>query len=757
MSANRATDDPAASATPPRPGTSAVRRRAIAAGIALVVLIIAADAYEAWEDYRTSLEDNERIELALGRVLSEQASRMVQEVDIVLSDFAAWRATPEGRSADEQLLREHLHADVGPLPFVYSATLAGADGRVLATTENESTPNRRLAPGEDFTVPKRALKSALYIGETFIGKHDGARTFALSRRVDDPNTAFEGVVVARVAFEYLTGFYAGVNATPDTSIRLLRDDGTVLAQYPALNSPAANDPYVSRHYGGSAPLAERIRYSTSNGERQVATLRVVEGYPIVVEVARPLASVLRPWVRNELESAARTLTLVIIAGALLLSLQSALRRHDRMESERRRLEQQLQNSHRLEALGFLAASVAHDFNNVLSAIVGYGELAAKSLQADTPERGNMDRLLEAAERARLLVRRVLTFNPRRRLTYEPIAIRNIIAEVAQQIQAAAPSSVAVQVNGLQTPATTLGDATEIHQVVMNLCTNAVHAMPAGGTLGIDVSLVEVREDRQLTIGELHPGAWIRLCIADTGGGLTKEQAAAIFEPFYTTRGSSAQLDYPDLAKRQLLARPVHGASQSFSDGTNAEVSKQPEHGTGIGLTVVRNIMGRMQGALDVDSEVGVGTRMTAYWPSVVAAPPSDVSIDTLPPGRGETVLIVDDAPELVALAEEQLASLGYEPVGFTAARAALGAVRRTPHRFDAVITDERMQSLRGCDLAKLIHSIDPRVPVILVTAFRDADLDERAKDAGIAEILDKPLHGQSLSAALRRQLGAAPI
>jgi len=695
-------------------GTSAVRRWVIAAGIVLVVLIIAADTYEAWEDYRTALEDNERIQLALGRVLSEQASRMVQEVDVVLSDFAAWRATPEGRSADEQAIREHLRTDVGPLPFVYSATLAGADGRVLATTENESTTSQRLAPGEGFTVPEPALKSTLYIGQTFIGKHDGARTFALSRRVDDSSATFEGVAVARVAFEYLTGFYAGVNATPDTSIRLLRDDGTVLAQYPALNSPAPNDPYVSQHYGGAAPLAERVRYSTSNGEKQVATLRVVEGYPIVVEVARPLTSVLQPWVRNELESAARTLTLVVIAGVLLLALQSALRRHDRMETERRRLEQELQNAHRLEALGFLAASVAHDFNNVLSAIVGYGELASKSLHADAPERANIDRLLEATERARLLVRRVLTFNPRRRLTYEPIAVHSVIAEVAQQIRASAPSSIAIQVSGLQTPATTLGDATEIHQVAMNLCTNAVHAMPSGGTLGMDVSLVEVQEDRQLTIGELHPGAWIRLCITDTGSGLTKEQTAAIFEPFYTTR--------------------------------------QPEHGTGIGLTVVRNILGRMQGALDVDSESGVGTRMTAYWPSVVAAPSTDVSTDTLPPGRGETVLIVDDAPELVALAEEQLASLGYEPVGFTVPQAALGAVRRAPDRFDAVITDERMQSLRGCDLAKLIHSIDPRVPVILVTAFRDADLDERAKDAGIAEILDKPVHGQSLSAALRRHV-----
>jgi signal transduction histidine kinase/ActR/RegA family two-component response regulator len=696
---------------------SALRRWAIAAGIVLVVLIVAADTYEAWEDYGNALEQNERIQLALGRVLSEQAARMVQEVDVVLSDFSAWRASPEGRVADQQAIRERLRSDVGRLPFVYSATLAGADGRVLATTENESTSSRRLAPGEGFTVPEPALKSALYIGQTFIGKHDGARTFALSRRIDDSNTAFEGVVVARVAFEYLTGFYAGVNATPDTSIRLLRDDGTVLAQYPPGNGPIPDDLYVRQVYAGAPPLTERVRYSTSNGQKQVATLRTVEGYPIVIEVARPLNSVLRPWVRSELESAARTLTLVIIAGVLLLALQSALRRHDRMENERRRLEQELQNAYRLEALGFLAASVAHDFNNVLSAIVGYGELASKALPPDAPERGNMDRLLGAAERARLLVRRVLTFNPRRSLTYEPIPIHNVIAEVAQQIEAAAPSSVTVQVSGLQTPATILGDATEIHQVVMNLCTNAVHAMPAGGTLNIDISSVEVQEERQLTIGELHPGAWIRLCIADTGSGLTQEQTAVVFEPFYTTR--------------------------------------QPEQGTGIGLTVVRNILARMHGALDVDSEVGIGTRMTAYWPSVVAAPPADVSTDALPPGRGETILIVDDDPDLVALAEEQLASLGYEPVGFTLARAALAAVRRSPNRFDAVVTDERMQSLRGCELAELIHKINPRVPVILVTAFRDAELDERAKVADIAEILDKPLHGQALSAALRRHIAAA--
>jgi CheY-like chemotaxis protein len=191
-------------------------------------------------------------------------------------------------------------------------------------------------------------------------------------------------------------------------------------------------------------------------------------------------------------------------------------------------------------------------------------------------------------------------------------------------------------------------------------------------------------------------------------------------------------------------------------------TRQPGQGTGIGLTVVRNIVSRMHGALDVQSHIGSAengldplgsvTRISAYWPAIAPETEPSVSQKELPrTGHGETVMVVDDKPELVMLAEEVLASLGYEPVGFIGARAALGAFRRNPRRFDAILTDERMQSLRGCDLAKMIREIDPTVPVILLTGYRDADIDVRAKEAGIVAILDKPLHVQTLSVALRHQ------
>jgi DNA-binding NtrC family response regulator len=168
------------------------------------------------------------------------------------------------------------------------------------------------------------------------------------------------------------------------------------------------------------------------------------------------------------------------------------------------------------------------------------------------------------------------------------------------------------------------------------------------------------------------------------------------------------------------------------------------------MTVVRNIIMRMNGALDVESRLGSGTRMSIYWPRI--STPDAVPRQTHREGGGETILVVDDEAELVTLAEEVLASFGYEPVGFSDANAALEAFRRDPRRFDAVLTDERMQPLRGLDLVQLIHEIRAEIPVILMTGHRDAEFDARAKQVGIAEILDKPLRTATLHAALTRQL-----
>jgi len=697
----------------PVAATTALRRWVTVAGLALIVLIVAADSYEAWQDYRTAVRDNERTQLMLSRVLAEQTARMVQEVDVLLAGFAEWRLSAEGAAADEKAMRARLHGEIAGLPFVHSATVAGPDGRVLATTSDEPIANRSIEKRPAFSALAQAGDNALYIGRPFVGSRDRARTFALGRRISDADGGFGGVVVARLSYDYLARFYAAVNVSSGTSIRLAREDGVTLAQYPGVDLPVADDREVRGAYAGGTAVREQVHYAPSDHGTRVEVFNEVEGYPIVVEVTRPLSDVLQPWIRQELASAARTLTLALLAGLLLVALRIALARYERMELERRRLEQALANAQRVEALGFLAAAVAHDFNNVLTAIVGYAELARNSVVAGSPRLVHLERLLAAAERARQLVRRVLTFDARRSLAYQPLAIEPVVVEVVQQIQSTLPEAVTLHFQGLERPATVLGDPTEVHQVVMNLCTNAVHAMPGGGTLEIRLELAEVEAERELTIGRLLPGRWVRVVISDTGIGLTEGQQRKVFEPFYTTR--------------------------------------HPGHGTGIGLTVVRNVIASTQGALEVESRPGSGTRMSVYWRSIEqdqAAMPEPAEFA----GAGQAILLVDDEAELVAVAEEVLASLGYEPVGFADPHAALEAFRASPDRFSAVLTDERMPTLRGIDLATRIHRIEPRLPVILMTGHRTAGLDRLAREAGIVEVLDKPLHVVTLRAALARQL-----
>jgi len=323
---------------------------------------------------------------------------------------------------------------------------------------------------------------------------------------------------------------------------------------------------------------------------------------------------------------------------------------------------------------------------------------------------NVDRLLSATERARLLVRRVLTFDPNRSLSYVPVAVGPVVAEVLQQIQATLPQSVSLQASGLVLPATILGDATEVYQIIMNLCSNAVRAMPSGGVLQLKLEAVEITEPRDMTLGAVRPGPWIRLAVGDQGSGMSKAELKLAFDRFYTTRPA--------------------------------------DQGTGIGLTVVRNIILRMQGALAVDSQVGSGTTMSVYWPSIAAgAQTSQVGRSA---GRGESILILDDEVELVALAEDLLASLGYEPVGFADAQAALACLRRDPGRYQAVLTDERMPNLRGTEFARRVHAIAPTMPVVLMTGHRNTEIEVRAREAGIVEILDKPLRLLTLQAALER-------
>jgi signal transduction histidine kinase/CheY-like chemotaxis protein len=683
-----------------------LQRWVTSAGLLLIVLLVAADSYEAWLDYHTAIRSAEDTQMAIARATAEQTARMVQEIDVALADQAQrWGVvdvTPEARAAAQA----QLPADVIRFPFVHSMEVFDREGRLLAATAPDLNAAVDYRHRLFFSTLEQAAPGTLYIGES---TGQDYRTFALGRAIRDRHGAFAGVVHARIAFEYLTDFYSTISV--ESSVRLVRDDGVVLARYPV--RPPASEEDVSSAVIEGMTGTELVHRDPPSDRARLRVLRRVQSYPLVVELAQPMSSILGPWGRQEFASAARTLTLAGLAGALLIVLRSVLRRRDRLEEERRRLERGLRDSQKAEAVGFLAASMAHDFNNVLGAIVGYAEVARTQIGDDTRVVQALDGLLSASERARQLVRRVLTFDPHRCVLHAPLAIEPIVTEALALLRTGLPPSISLHPPAPGCAGQIKGDATEVHQVVMNLCTNAVRAMPAGGILEVRIETVQVDAPRELSLGKLQPGRWLQLSISDTGIGLSSEQLESIFDPFYTTRSSG--------------------------------------DGTGIGLTVVRNIVSSMGGAIEVASRPRAGTTMSVYWPLLEPRPTGKSAEPAKrPTGEGQAILIVDDEPELVRLAEEIVASLGYEAIGFSDATAAIASFRRAPARFDAVLTDERMPLLYGTTLAGMIHELRSDIPILLVTGHREKQTDVRARRAGISEILDKPLRVGDLREALGR-------
>jgi PAS domain S-box-containing protein len=389
----------------------------------------------------------------------------------------------------------------------------------------------------------------------------------------------------------------------------------------------------------------------------------------------------------------------------------------RAEVERLRLEGQLLQAKKLEAIGTLAGGIAHDFNNILAAILGYGEMAQKAAQPGTTLKRHIDATVNAGMRAKSLVERILAFSRSGIGERVPVNVQSVVVEALDLAAASLPSHVRLERRLEAGDAAVMGDATQIHQVVMNLCTNAAQAMKTQGTLTVALDVVEKRRSMAAT-SELSAGKYVRLSVHDTGSGIPPTVLERIFDPFYTT--------------------------------------KEVGVGTGLGLSLVHGIVTDLGGGIDVDSRVGGGTTFTVYLPwSDSAAVPAAVE-DGVPVGSGETILIVDDEEPLVRLGEEMVAGLGYEPVGFTSSVAALAAVRDHPDRFHAVLSDEAMPDMTGSELAAQIRAIRPDIPIVLMTGFVSAALAARAHEIGNADVLAKPLVERDIARTIAGMLRSRP-
>jgi PAS domain S-box-containing protein len=390
----------------------------------------------------------------------------------------------------------------------------------------------------------------------------------------------------------------------------------------------------------------------------------------------------------------------------------------RAEAEKEQLEARLRKSQKLEAMGTLAGGIAHDFNNILGAILGYGELAQKGAGEGSGVRRYIDNVMQAAGRAKALVERILAFSRSGLGERMPVEVQAVIAETLDLLAASLPARVQLVRKLEAGDAAVIGDATQLHQVTMNLCTNAVQAMPAGGVLEVALARIDARERRALFHGELSPGPYVRLTVRDTGTGIEPAVLDRMFDPFFTTKGVGA--------------------------------------GTGLGLSLVHGIVTDIGGAIDIATALDDGTTFAIWLPVTGAAPAHRTEVEhERPHGSGEVVMVVDDEPALVALAEEMLAELGYEPVGFQSSIAALNAFRDERGRFDLVLTDEMMPELSGTGLALEIRRLRPDIPVVIMSGYVDTGFAALARSAGVREVLRKPLESRDIAEALARALLAS--
>ena len=809
----------------------------VSLGALVIVALLGSSAYDAWRSYRYAIAGTQREIGNLARALAEQTVWSLQAVDLLLLDTARWY-----RSESSQIPREAIDAALAartaPVPQVRQVSIMDAEGHQLVRSRGLSIPNRTVADRSYFRAQRDDPHAGLFMSEPLTTRSEGRSAVILSRRLDDDQGRFAGIVTANVDLEDLNRLYRAVDAGPGSHIALIREDGTLLVRNPA----APN--VIGRQFPTLAALPRGPNARILNpisGQTDFIAVVPVRNTPLRLEVTRDVEVALQPWRDETIRVAIRSLFVALLGAALLALLvrqiqrvaigeeryalameganeghwdldvaadrlylsprmkvldgrgveaavssgtewvrtiemhaedkprfDAALRDHfagrvprfecefrvrhpdgvwhwllargrcsldaagrparfvgsaidvterKQAQIEKEQLESQLRQSQKMEAVGTLAGGIAHDFNNVLGAILGYGELALQQTKENGDLKRYLENVLHAAARAKLLVERILGFSRSGLGDRVLFNAQSVVNETLDLLAASLPPGIELRVRLEAADAGLSGDPTDLHQVTMNLCTNAVQAMTRGGELEMIMERVAVCHARPLSRGSLAPGDYVRLTVIDSGEGIPPAVLDRIFDPFFTT--------------------------------------KSVGEGTGLGLSLVHGIVADLNGAIEVDSHIGRGTRFDIWLPLAGEAPLAAVEPVRAPPrGHGETVMIVDDELPLVELAEEVVARLGYEPVGFSSSTAAVEAFLAAPQRFDVVLTDEMMPELTGTELARQIRRLCPSMPILMMSGRAVAPLVERALDAGIAEVLRKPLHGRDIAEALKRVLDA---
>ncbi len=386
------------------------------------------------------------------------------------------------------------------------------------------------------------------------------------------------------------------------------------------------------------------------------------------------------------------------------------------EEEKKTLESQLQQAQKMESIGTLVGGIAHDFNNILAAIIGFTELASSSLPESFPSRKYLSEVLKSGNRAKNLVQQLLTFSRPTDQDMKPIRLSSVVKETMSMVRATLPATIEIAQDIEVDRGSILADSTQIHQVLINLCTNAGYVLKeSGGIIKVGLSKIDADSKMALQIPDLEAGEYLNLVVQDNGPGMEKTTLDRIFEPFFTTKG--------------------------------------PGEGSGLGLSVVHGIVKSHGGAITVQSEPGLGTVFEIYLPLIqdAALTEAEDEITSLPRGD-ERVLFLDDEAMLAELGQSHLENLGYSVTSRTSSNEALELFKASPEDFDLIITDMTMPEMTGFDFAVEVMRIRPNFPIIICTGYHQQITEEIVTKRGIKGFLMKPYSASELAKIVRTVL-----
>lgn len=681
-------------------------RRYWLVALALWLTVAAVSGAALWHTHESSLEHQLRMTDLISLALTDEMDRGLRGVQDGLNELRGELREDNSLLLTGSGIQRLLNRCARIMPLARKVWLTDRDGRLLSASDSTPPPDvRSFRPALESISDRTAAMS-----RPFTDPATRESLVALAVRLDGPT---EGWIVAGIPATALFGTFSVASPGKDARMAVFRDDGVRLVGM--IDETVTIDESTMAGILAGRPSAERpgiVVRQFADGSERLVSLHSLPQYGLKLVLTRDMRVALTPW---------RGAALAALAGiALLLAvLVIAVRRVARADAQyaeaHRVLQIQRQRANKFEALTTMASGIAHDVNNVLAAILGFGEMAQDAVTPDSRQARHIDKVLQAALRGKALLERILTFSRSGAHHVTVFELEPIIEEVFSLLESSPHAGVTLE-RRFEVPGARLrGDPTQAFEAVLNLCTNAVQAMPDGGTLGVAIKRLHTDAPRAVSHGLLSAGAHIALTVSDQGVGIDADAMEHLFEPFFTTRDERS--------------------------------------GTGLGLAVVHGVVGEFCGAIDVRSAPGRGSQFTIYFPECCEAlVPQSPLPEVVPAGGGRRLMVVDDEPALVMLAEEILGGLGYEPVGYSDPVAALAALRENPTQFAAVITDEIMPKLCGTRFTEALRASAPDLPVLLISGCGGAFLASRAHAVGVTRVLSKPLQRAELERALAELL-----